>query len=66
MKSPSQLHSMAALAHFSLDEYDKAIESAQRALPRTKDPEESAGLKSFINQVKAVKKKAESTPKSNP
>jgi thioredoxin-related protein len=60
LKEIGKIYRVAAQACFMLEQFDKSLEWAQRALAASKNPQESNSLKSFIDQIKAAKQKSAS------
>jgi tetratricopeptide (TPR) repeat protein len=61
LKEPGKFYKLGAQACVFLEQYDKSIEWAQRALAVSKSAGESKSLKAIIEQIKAAKAASEST-----
>jgi thioredoxin-related protein len=61
LKEPGKFYKLGAQACVFLEQYDKSIEWAQRALAVSKNAGESKSLKAIIEQIKAAKVASEST-----
>jgi thioredoxin-related protein len=61
LKEPGKFYKLGTQACIFLEQYDKSVEWAQRALAVSKSAEESKSLKAIIEQIKAAKAASEST-----
>jgi thioredoxin-related protein len=61
LKDPAKLYYMASQACLQMLQFDKAVDWTQRALAASKDKEESKMLKERIEDIRALKKKLDST-----